>query len=106
MPHVIICFTGTKRWLTIRAFSDKGNSEIIRAFKPGYCYSLDLDDVVITPWSLGLEMRITDGDKVVESDPVIKDYDQTSHVPEPEKSELVMGLKVSKWREKDIEAEL
>lgn len=106
MPHVIACFTGAKRWLTIRAFSNKTNGEIIGSFKPGYCYSLDLDDVVITPWSLGLEVRITDGVKTAESDPVIKDYDQTSHVPEPEKSELVMGLKVSKWREKDIEAEL
>lgn len=108
MPHLIMGFSTDKikRWLTIRAFSDKSNNEIIKAFKPGYCYSLDLDDVVITPWSLGLEVRITDGDKVTESDPIIKDFDQTSHVPEPEGLGLTLGLKVSKWRDKDIEVEL
>ena len=72
----------------------------------GYCYSLDLDDVVITPWSLGLDVRITDGDKVTESDPIIKDFDQTSHVPEPEGADLALGLRVSKWRDKDLEVEL
>lgn len=81
-----------KRWLTVRAFSDKS--------------SLDLDDVVITPWSLGLDVRITDGDKVTESDPIIKDFDQTSHVPEPEGADLALGLRVSKWRDKDLEVEL
>lgn len=107
MPHLIMCFsTANKRWLTIRAFSDKSNDKIINAFEPGYCYSLDLDDVVITPWSLGLEVRITDGDKETESDPIIKDFDQTSHVPEPEGLELTLGLKVSKWRDKDLEVEL
>lgn len=108
MPHLImgVSTDKIKRWLTIRAFSDKSNNKIINAFKPGYCYALDLDDVVITPWSLGLEVRITDGDKVTESDPIIKDFDQTSHVPEPEGAGLTLGLKVSKWRDKDIEVEL
>lgn len=107
MPHLIMSFsTGNKRWLTIRAFSDKSNDKIINAFEPGYCYSLDLDDVVITPWSLGLEVRITDKDKESESDPIIKDFDQTSHVPEPEGLGLTLGLKVSQWRNKDLEVEL
>lgn len=108
MPHLIMSFsTGKmKRWLTIRAFSDKSNNKTINAFKPGYCYSLNLDDVVITPWSLGLEVRITDSNKVTESDPIIKDFDQTSHVPEPEGLGLTLGLKVSKWRDKDLEVEL
>ena len=108
MPHLIMGFSTDKikRWLTVRAFSDKSNNEIINAFKPGYCYSLDLDDVVITPWSLGLDVRITDGDKVTESDPIIKDFDQTSHVPEPEGADLALGLRVSKWRDKDLEVEL
>ena len=92
--------------MTIRAFRDKSNEQIIASFLPGYCYSLDLDDVVLTPWSLGLEVHITDNGKTVESDPIIKDFDQTSYVPEPDGLGLIIGLKVSKWREKDLEVEL
>lgn len=108
MPHIIFGFSADsfKRWLTIRAFRDKSNEQIIDSFLPGYCYSLDLDDVILTPWSLGLEVRITDNGKTAESDPIIKDFDQTSYVPEPDGLGLIIGLKVSKWREKDLEVEL
>lgn len=121
MPHIILGFyytdtrniqTGTRatgrpaRWLTIRSFRNKSSNEIIHAFEPGYCYSLALDDVILTPWSLGLKVRITDGNKTAESDPIIKDFDQTSHVPEPEGLDLTIGLKVSKWRNNDLEVEL
>ena len=108
MPHLIFGFSADsfKRWLTIRAFKDKSTNEVIHSFQPGYCYALSLDDVILTPWSLALEVRITDNGKTTESDPIIKDFDQTSHVPEPEGAGLVLGLKVSKWRDKDLEVEL
>lgn len=118
MPHIIFEFTYTpqqpsraagsalRRWLTIRAFKNKDNNQTIHSFEPGYCYALDLDDIALTPWSLGLEVRVTDNGKMSESDPIIKDFDQTSHVPEPEDGDLTIGLKVSKWREKNLETEL
>lgn len=122
MPHLIMGFYNNQydnesasfddslrpdRWLTIRAFSKKTvEGELIRSFEPGYCYILSLDDVILTPWTLGLEVRITDSDKTTVSDPVIKDFDQTSHVPEPENVDFSIKLEVSKWRDKDMEIEL
>lgn len=110
MPHIILSFVSTgsidTRWLTIRAFRDKTSDKMITELKPGYCYLLDLDDVVLTPWSLALEVRVTDKTQTTDSDPIIKDFDPTANVPEPGSSELLIGITVRQWKSKDIVVEV
>lgn len=109
MPHVILRLTDVStnytRWLTIRTFLNTDRTALVTSFKPGYCYSFKLADIILTPWSLALEVRIADNGKTADSDPVIKDFDQTSNVPEPEDSDYLVELTVRPWREKDIETE-